>query len=30
MDDSKIFPKNEKDPENLTQTIRTYNQDVGM
>ena len=30
MDDIKLFAKNEKDQETLIQTIRIYNQDIGM
>ena len=30
IDDIKIFTKNEKEQENLIQTIRIYNQDIGI
>ena len=30
MDDSKIFAKNEKERDNLIQTIRICSQDIGM
>ena len=30
MNDIKIFIKNEKETENLTQTIRIYSWDIGM
>ena len=30
MDDIKLFAENEKEFETLIQTIRIYNQDIGM
>ena len=30
MDDIKLFAKNEKELETLIQTVRIYNQDIGM
>ena len=30
MDDIKLFAKNEKELENLIQTVRIFSQDIGM
>ena len=30
MDDSKLFARNEKELKTLIQTVRIYNEDVGM
>ena len=30
MDDIKVFAKNERELETLIQTVRIYNQDIGM